>query len=272
MSGVTGRGSARAAAVVDSAELKRAAPGTSALKVIEKLPGVNIQGVDGFGMYEWANRITMRGFQSAQIGQTMDGVPLGDMSYGNFNGLGIGRAVDATNLASTAVTQGTGSLGTASGNNLGGVVQYSSADPAARQRFLVQQMGGQNDARRTTLRYDMGLKQMGENGVNGFLSFSRFDTDKWKGSGSRYSSFPGQSSLVFGQNGFVGGAGQTWHEQINAKVNLFAGSAKLTAFYNYATRKEVDYMDLSLGVRTTPSAMRRTSARRRARAWTSGHM
>lgn len=248
VTGVTGRGSARAAAVVDSSELKRAAPGTSALKVIEKLPGVNIQGVDGFGMYEWANRITMRGFQTAQIGQTMDGIPLGDMSYGNFNGLGIGRAVDATNLASTAVTQGTGSLGTASGNNLGGVVQYSSAEPTPRQRFLVQQMGGQDDARRTTIRYDLGLRQMGENGVNGFLSFSRFDTDKWKGGGARYSSFPGQSSLLFGQNGFVGGAGQTWHEQINAKVNFFAGPARITAFYNYANRKESDYMDLSLGV------------------------
>ena len=137
MSGVTGHGSARAAAVVDPSELKRVAPGTSALKVIEKLPGVKVQGVDGFGMYEWANRITMRVFRTAQIGQTMGGIPLGDMSYGNFDGLGIGRAVDATNLASTAVTRGTGSLGTASGNNPGGVVQYSSADPTVRQRFLV---------------------------------------------------------------------------------------------------------------------------------------
>lgn len=248
VTGVSGRGSARAAAVIDSSELKRAAAGTSALKIIEKLPGVNIQGVDGFGMYEWANRITMRGFQTAQIGQTMDGIPLGDMSYGNFNGLGIGRAVDATNLASTSVTQGTGALGTASGNNLGGVVQYNSAEPTARQRFLVQQMGGQDDARRTTIRYDLGLRQMGEHGINGFLSFSRFDTDKWKGGGARYSSFPGETSLLFGQNGFLGGAGQTWHEQINAKMNFFAGPARITAFYNYANRKESDYMDLSLGV------------------------
>ncbi len=246
--GVTGRGSARAAAAVDSTELKRVAPGTSALKVIEKLPGVNVQGVDGFGMYEWANRITIRGFQTAQIGQTMDGVPLGDMSYGNYNGLGIGRAVDASNLASTSVAQGSGALGTASGNNLGGVVQYNTADPSARQQFFVQQMGGQNSARRTTLRYDLGLKQMGENGINAFISISRFDTDKWKGGGTRYSTFPGETSLLFGQNGFLGGSGQTWHEQINAKVNFFAGANKFTFFYDYANRKESDYMDLSLSV------------------------
>ena len=85
VTGVTGRGSARAAGVVDSGALRSVAPGTSALKVIERLPGVNMQSADGYGMYEWSNRITMRGFQTQQIGQTMDGIPLGDMSYGNFS-------------------------------------------------------------------------------------------------------------------------------------------------------------------------------------------
>lgn len=137
VTGVTGRGSARAASAIDSGTLRRNAPGTSALKVIERLPGVNMQSVDGFGMYEWSNRITMRGFQTGQIGQTMDGVPLGDMSYGNWNGLGVGRAVDAANLESAAVTQGTGALGTASANNLGGVVQYATAEPAAKPRLTL---------------------------------------------------------------------------------------------------------------------------------------
>jgi iron complex outermembrane receptor protein len=249
VTGVTGRGSARGASAVDSSVLRQAVPGTNALKAIERLPGVNMQSVDGFGMYEWSNRITMRGFQTAQIGQTMDGVPLGDMSYGNWNGLGIGRAVDAANLASAAVTQGTGALGTASANNLGGVVQYSTAEPSAAPRFLLQQMGGQYAARRTMLRYDLGLRQFGgDNGLSGFLSVSRFDTDKWKGGGVRLSNFPGEQNLLFGQGGLLGGAGQQWHEQVNLKARLFTGRNTLTAFYNYANRKESDYMDLSLAV------------------------
>lgn len=249
VTGVTGRGSARAASAVDTALLKQTAPGTSALKVIERVPGVNMQSVDGFGMYEWSNRITMRGFQTGQIGQTMDGIPLGDMSYGNWNGLGIGRAVDAANLESASVTQGTGALGTASANNLGGVVQYLTAEPAGKPQFLLQQMGGQNSARRTMMRYDLGLKTFGGgNGVSAFASVSRFDTDKWKGGGTRFSTFPGRQSLLFGQGGFIGGAGETWHEQLNLKANLFLGSSKFTAFYNYAERKEADFMDLSLGV------------------------
>lgn len=246
----TGRGQARAAAAVDSVRLRAAPPGTSALKVIEQLPGVNVQGADGFGMYEWANRITIRGFQSAQIGQTMDGVPLGDMSYGNFNGLGVGRAVDPSNLAGTSVAQGTGALNTASGNNLGGVVQYATADPALRRGLLAQQMVGQYNARRTTLRFDTGLESSadGERGFASYLSYSRFDTDKWKGGGARYSSFPGQRSLLLGQRGLFGRAGDQWQDQVNAKAQLILGRHRLTGFYDYAGRKEADYMDLSLGI------------------------
>ncbi|AMW05660.1 TonB-dependent receptor [Gemmatimonas phototrophica] len=257
VTGVTGRGSSRSASAVDSGTLRQSAPGVSALKVIERVPGVNMQSADGLGMYEWSNRITMRGFQSAQIGQTMDGVPLGDMSYGNWNGLGVGRAVDAANLESAAVTQGTGALGTASANNLGGVVQYATGEPTGKPRFLLQQMGGQYSARRTMMRYDMGLKTFGgSNGVSAFVSLSRFDTDKWKGGGDRFSNFPGENNLLFGQNGFFGNAGETWHEQLNVKANAFIGSSRFTAFYNYANRKESDFMDLSLSVfnKTAPGS------------------
>jgi iron complex outermembrane receptor protein len=249
ITGVSGRGDSRASAGIDTSVLRSAAPGTSALKAIERIPGVNVQSVDGFGMYEWSNRITMRGFQTAQIGQTMDGVPLGDMSYGNWNGLGVGRAVDASNLGSTAVAQGSGALGTASANNLGGVVQYATGEPSGTRQFTLQQMGGQNATRRSLLRFDPGLVALGDNaGFTSYISVSRFDADKWKGGGDRFSNFPGEQNLLFGQSGFLGDVGQTWHEQLNLKANLFVGSSTFTFFYNYANRKESDYMDLSLGV------------------------
>ena len=37
--------------------------------------------------------INIRGFNQNQLGFTLDGVPLGDMSYGNTNGLHISRAI-----------------------------------------------------------------------------------------------------------------------------------------------------------------------------------
>src|SRR5689334_7805841 len=89
---VTGRGQTRQVQNVTRVDLLEAAPGTSPLKVLEKLPGVSFQSADPFGAYEWSTRISIRGFSQSQLGFTLDGIPLGDMSYGNNNGLHISRA------------------------------------------------------------------------------------------------------------------------------------------------------------------------------------
>ncbi|HKW10678.1 MAG TPA: TonB-dependent receptor [Gemmatimonadaceae bacterium] len=241
---VSGRGKERVINAVPQDLILSATPGTSALKIVERLPGVNFQSADPWGTYEWANRVTIRGFQPQQIGQTFDGIPLGDMSYGNFNGLGIGRAVDADNLESTSVAQGSGALATSSNNNLGGVVQYLSSDAANVTDFRFRQMVGQADSRRTYGRYDTGLHTLGsDGGIKSFISFSRIDNDKWKGGGTRYSPL---SDALLGSHGFLGRAGQTYQDQINAKITAFKGANKFTAFYDLADRKEADYTDLSL--------------------------
>jgi iron complex outermembrane recepter protein len=239
----TGFGQVRSGNAITRADLQLAPAGTSPLKAVERLPGVNFQTADPFGLYEWANRVTMRGFQTQQVGQTFDGITLGDMSYGNFNGLGIGRAVDADNLAEAFVTQGSGALATASSNNLGGVVQYSSADPSNTRSFGLRQMLGAADARRTSGRVESGLLQRDNLGFKAYVTFSRYDTDKWKGSGGRFS--PARSGL-FGQDGFLGHTGEQWMDQLNFKGQLLAGAHKFTAFYNFADKTEADYTDLSL--------------------------
>ena len=208
-----GRGKARAGSAVDRMDLQLAPVGTSALKVIERLPGVNVQSADPFGTYEWSNRITMRGFQTQQIGQTFDGITLGDMSYGNFNGLGIGRAIDPDNLGGATVLQGSGALGTSSTNNLGGVVQYTSAEPFGKRTISLSQMVGEANTRRTAGRFDTGLLTLGANsGFNGFVSLSRIDNDKWKGSGVRASP---SANVLLGSRGGLFGVGQTWQDQLN---------------------------------------------------------
>ena len=118
-------------------------PGTSPIRAIEKLPSVNIQSADAFGNYEWSTRVTIRSFNQNQLGFNFDGIPLGDMSYGNHNGLHISRIVSPENIGSVRVTQGAGSLGTQSSNNLGGTVETFSMDPLDR-------IGGQWNAPRTS--------------------------------------------------------------------------------------------------------------------------
>ena len=105
-----------------------AAPGTSPIKLVAKLPGVNFQSADAFGAYEWSTRISIRGFNQNQLGFTLDGIPLGDMTYGNHNGLHISRAVSSENVESVVVSQGAGSLTTQSTNALGGTIETEEVD------------------------------------------------------------------------------------------------------------------------------------------------
>ena len=58
----SGRGETRGANAISKTQLTAIAAGTSPLKAIEKLPGVNTQSSDPWGAYEWANSMTMRGF------------------------------------------------------------------------------------------------------------------------------------------------------------------------------------------------------------------
>jgi iron complex outermembrane receptor protein len=238
----SGMGEARALTTLGRVELRETASGTSALKVIERLPGINFQSADPWGTYEWSTRVSVRGFLTSQIGQTFDGLPLGDMSYGNFNGLGIGRAVDAENLAGAGVAQGSGALGTSSANNLGGVIQYASDVPRARGGLSLKQTVGLANTYRTSLRWDTGLWSSGDKAFSAFVSASRHDNDKWKGG---FTAASPVNNGILGRSGLLHD-GQTWQEQVNTKLVAAMGSQKLTAFYSFSNRSEADYTDLSL--------------------------
>ena len=107
---VYGQGESRQIQEIKAADIAILTPGTSPLKAIEKLPNVNFQSADAYGSYEWSTRISIRGFNQNQLGFTLDDVPLGDMSYGNHNGLHISRAISSENIGLIRVSQGSGSL------------------------------------------------------------------------------------------------------------------------------------------------------------------
>ncbi|MBV7537478.1 TonB-dependent receptor [Duganella sp. sic0402] len=216
---ITGRGQSRQVQNINKADLAEALPGTSPLKVLDKLPGVNFQSADPFGAYEWSTSFSIRGFNQSQLGYTLDGVPLGDMSYANNNGLHISRAISSENIGSVSVSQGAGSLGTASSSNLGGTVQFFTLAPTDERGLTFAQTFGSDSTARTFARVDTGLI----NGVfKAFISGTRQRTDKWKGEGSQD------------------------QDQWNARfVFNFGENNSLTGFINYSDRKEIDYQDLS---------------------------
>jgi iron complex outermembrane receptor protein len=133
---VLGQGQSRQVQTITTTQIEVLAAGSSPLRAIEKLPGVSFQSADAFGAYEWSTRVAIRGFDQSRLGFTLDGVPLGDMSYGNYNGLHISRAVTSEDLGKVELAQGAGSLSTASTSNLGGTLQFFTRDPSSE--FHVQ--------------------------------------------------------------------------------------------------------------------------------------
>ncbi|UAK23374.1 TonB-dependent receptor domain-containing protein [Sphingomonas nostoxanthinifaciens] len=218
---VLGFGRSRQVQSITSADIAMLPPGTSPLKAIEKLPGVQFQAADAFGAYEWAVRISLRGFNQNQLGFTLDDVPLGDMSYGNVNGLHISRAIISENLGRTDVAQGAGALGTPSTSNLGGTIQFYSDKPHERMGITASGTYGADSTYRAYLRYDTG--DITGNGLKAYISYAFLKTDKWRGDGP-----------------------QRQH-QANAKVVQDLGTlGSLSAFFNYSSRRETDYQDLTL--------------------------
>ena len=220
---VFGAGQTRQVQELSSADISILAAGSSPLKAVEKLPSVNFQSADPFGAYEWSTRITIRGFNQNQLGFTLDGVPLGDMTYGNNNGLHISRAISAENIATTQVSQGSGSIDTQSTNNLGGTLQFTSMDPASmltdgHYALDVNATGGSDNTWRGFARAAIG----DADGARIMTSFAYGTTDKWKGDGKQ----------------------RQW--AINSKAVVPVGDLKLEGFVSHSDRAEQDYQDLSL--------------------------
>jgi len=215
---VYGKGEVRQVTEIGAKDIELTTAGSSPFIALRKLPGVNFQSADPFGIYEWSTRITLRGFNQNQLGFTLDRVPLGDMSYGNTNGLHISRAIIADNIGSTRVSQGAGALGTASTSNLGGTIEFFSRAPQDELGIAGNVTYGESNTFRAYGTLDTG--DLG--GFKAYISAAHIDADKWKGFGIQRAT------------------------QVNAKlVADFSPSTTFTAFVNFSDRKENDYQDLS---------------------------
>jgi len=218
---VTAPGEIRVEQELQQTSLLEEAPGTSPIQSLAQLPSVNFQAADPYGSYEWAVRISVRGFNQNQLGFTLDDIPLGDMSYGNWNGLHISRAITDENVGRVVLSQGTGALETASTSNLGGTIQFYSADPSDTRSATINQTFGSFGMKRTFARYESGLLS----GNNKFYVTGSYNlSDKWRGHGD------------IGQN----------YWQINGKfVHMVGSTGMLSIFADLSDRREVDYQDVN---------------------------
>jgi hypothetical protein len=201
----------RSSVEMNKSDMQKILPGINPLKALQTLPGVSFQTADPWGNNEQNLSLFIHGFSGPQLGYTMDGVPLGDQQYGNYNGLSPQRAVISENVGSVILSSGAGDLSTASTSNLGGTIETFSAAPLASRNLAVQQTVGSYKTSRTYLRYDTG--NFGE-GNSAYISAVHHEQKAWD--------FQGRQ----------GG------DQINAKYVNQSSLGKLTLFVDYSDKIE----------------------------------
>lgn len=158
--------------------LLSAPAGISGLKMLEQLPGFNVQTDGALGLYEFGNSVQTRAFNLDQIGFVIDGVPTGRSDV--FGGSPVFRYVDNENLGSVQASVGAGDVSLPSYSSLGPVVQYNAITPQNEAGAFVSQSFGDYNLRRTFVRLNSG--KIGP--FKAYVSRTKLNSDLWRGSGT----------------------------------------------------------------------------------------
>lgn len=166
----------KARSTITAEELEKQRPTGNAYEALEMMPAVNSFNHDATGLF--GGGLTLRGFNSDQIGATINGVPVNDS--GSFS-VYPQEYVDQENTCSQFVTQGSTDVDSPQVGATGGNFGIVTCNPENKQRFRVMQTLGQLDSYKTFLRYDTG--RLADGRSKAFISVSRAEADKWKGLG-----------------------------------------------------------------------------------------
>lgn len=204
------------------------------------LPGVYTYNHDASGLF--GGGLTVRGFNSDQLGFTIDGAPVNDS--GNF-AVYPQEYVDSENMCEMFVTQGSADNNAphigASGGNIGLV----TCDPENTQRVRVSQTVGSSNLSRTYLRYDSG--KINNDRTKFFVSYSKSQIDKWKGFGKADRDHVDAKISFEGDGGNRYSAGVIYNRAINN--NFYTPTRSDIATYG----REVDYKGTFTAGSTAPT-------------------
>lgn len=174
---VTPQNAPQAASVIARPAIEQKNSQNNIYQAMDMVPGVNTYSYDATGLF--GGNIRMRGFNSDQIGVSIDGAPMNDA--GNF-AVYPSELVDLENLEQIEVIQGGNNTDTPMTGATGGSIGMRTSNPTDQARFRVQQTYGAFNAYKTFLRADTGY--LGDKRFKAFLSVSKAEADKFKGYGS----------------------------------------------------------------------------------------
>ncbi|NYE63689.1 iron complex outermembrane receptor protein [Duganella sp. 1224] len=166
----------KARSTITAEELEKQRPTGNAYQALEMLPAVNSYNYDATGLF--GGGLTLRGFNSDQIGATINGVPVNDS--GNF-AVYPQEYVDQENTCSEFVTQGSTDVDSPQVGATGGNFGITTCAPEKTRRVRAMQTFGQLNMRKSFVRYDTGAMLDGK--FTAFISGSHAESDKWKGKG-----------------------------------------------------------------------------------------
>lgn len=219
----------KARSTITAAELEKQRPTGNAFQALELLPSVNSYNYDATGLF--GGGLTLRGFNSDQIGATINGVPVNDS--GSF-AVYPQEYVDQENVCSEFVTQGSTDVDSPQVGASGGNFGITTCNPEDKQRVRVMQSFGQLNMYKSFVRYDTGL--FGK--AKAFVSMSRAEADKWKG--------PGEAQ----RNHFDAGFNYDWDKNNYIHGTLLYNEAKTN---NLQSLSRADYNKYGYGTDFAPT-------------------
>ncbi len=145
-------------------------------QAVDLLPGINTYSYDATGLF--GGGLRMRGFNSDQIGISVDGVPIGDA--GNYT-VYPSEWAEFENLDEISVMQGSNPIDTSMVGATGGSISLKTINPTDSMRVRMQQSYGSYNAYKSFFRADTGY--LADKLFKASISLSKAETDKWKGQG-----------------------------------------------------------------------------------------
>jgi iron complex outermembrane receptor protein len=220
----------KARSTITAEELAKQRPTGNAYEALELMPAVNSYNYDATGLF--GGGLTLRGFNSDQIGATINGVPVNDS--GSFS-VFPQEFVDQENTCTQFVTQGSTDVDSPQIGATGGNFGITTCDPSKEKRFRFMQTVGGLHLTKTYMRYDTGMVL--DNKARFFVSYSNAQSDKWKGDGgARRDHVDMGFRADFDRFNSVAGT-ILYNRAINQNISTFnlADLKKYGYYYDYST-------------------------------------
>jgi iron complex outermembrane recepter protein len=214
----------KAVSTITRDAIEKASPGSNFTQLIGSIPGVNSATDDVTGLAN--GHYSMRGYDSSDIGMTVNGAPITDTGSYSVYATEYG---DSENLGDITVLQGIPDLDMPDSGASGGHIGWATIDPSHQGGVDFTQSLGSNDYRRTFVRLNTG--DIGP--VRSWISLSDNTADMWRGEGTlKVTKVDGKSVWTIDDNNSISASLQ-YSRQSNYEYDALTKQQEQQLGYKY---------------------------------------